>query len=160
MTMAISVPQVGLGIALNFFSDSKEILSRTGLGLICWDLCFKRVAFSEHILTIPLPLIFRKPGNSFPGEVLLSSLMLVDNSVSYFEEYMYENVDWRNVSKARKHFIFQITFLFLIANKWNRSAFGSVYAFFSIFLNWCFKWIVLPILIVTFRQPFFFFHLM
>lgn len=156
MTLAISVLCVGLGIALNFFSDNKEILDRMGLCLICWVLCFERVVFNEHILTIPLPLIFRKLGNSFPGEVLFSILILADNSVSYFGKWMYENMDWRDVSKARKHFIFLITFLSWISNKWNRSAFVQC-MLFSIVLHWYFKWIVLPTRTVTFRQ-FFFWH--
>lgn len=105
MTLVISVLCVGLGIALNFFSDNKEILDRMGLCLICWVLCFERVVFSERSLTIPLPLIFRKLGNSFPGEVLFSSLILVDNSVSYFGKYMYENMDWRDV-QGKKAFHF------------------------------------------------------
>lgn len=63
------------------------------------------MVLNEHILTIPLPLTFRKLRDSSPGEVIFSSFILADNSVRYFEEYLYENMNWENVNKARKHFI-------------------------------------------------------
>lgn len=65
---------------------------------------------NEHILTIPLALVFRKLGNVSPGEVIFSSFVLADNSVCYFEGYLYEHMNWTNGRKAREHFLFLFFF--------------------------------------------------
>lgn len=63
------------------------------------------MVLNEYILIIFLLLIFRKLRDSFLGEVIFSSFIFVDNFVRYFEEYLYENMNWENVNKARKYFI-------------------------------------------------------